>query len=98
MKANKKTLMAVKRYLQNQEGWDLDEVINTRISDTNMLKLGDTSISADECTIVWGDKKDGDDKPHYWNSNPDKFLEDLYGIKLLRYQKIILKQMLQIVK
>ena len=35
---------------------------------------------------------------HYWNSNPDKFLEDLYGIKLLRYQKIILKQMLKIVK
>ena len=35
---------------------------------------------------------------HYWNSNPDKFLEDFYGIKLLRYQKIILKQMLKIVK
>jgi len=34
----------------------------------------------------------------YWNSNPDKFLEDFYGIKLLRYQKIILKQMLKIVK
>ena len=29
---------------------------------------------------------------------PDKFLEDFYGIKLLRYQKIILKQMLKIVK
>lgn len=38
------------------------------------------------------------DEGHYWNSNPDKFLEDFYGIKLLRYQKIILKQMLKIVK
>jgi hypothetical protein len=34
------------------------------------------------------------DEGHY----PDKFLEDFYGIKLLRYQKIILKQMLKIVK
>lgn len=38
------------------------------------------------------------DEGNYWNSNPDKFLEDFYGIKLLWYQKIILKQMLKIVK
>jgi hypothetical protein len=61
MKANKKTLMVVKRYLQEQEGWDLDEVISDLISETNMLKLGDTSISADECTAVWGTQGDGDD-------------------------------------
>ena len=34
----------------------------------------------------------------YWNNNPDKLLEDFYGIKLFWYQKIILKQMLKIVK
>jgi hypothetical protein len=28
MKANKKTLMAVKRYLEEPEGYDVDEVIS----------------------------------------------------------------------
>ena len=37
-------------------------------------------------------------KFQYWENSPDKFLEDFYGIKLLQYKKIILKQMLKIVK
>lgn len=61
MKANKKTLMAVKRYLQEQEGWDLGEVISDIVSETGMLKSGDTSITADECTVIWGTQSEGDD-------------------------------------
>jgi hypothetical protein len=61
MKANKKTLMAVKRYLQEQEGWDLDEVISEMISEAEMLKFDKTVVSPDECTIVWGTQGDGDD-------------------------------------
>ena len=58
MKANKKTLMAVKNYLKNEEGYDLDEVISDIVSETNMLKvkeMGDNTLSLDECSINWGD-------------------------------------------
>ncbi len=58
MKANKKTLMAVKNYLKNEEGYDLDEVISDIVSETNMLKtkeIGDVVLSLDECSINWGD-------------------------------------------
>jgi hypothetical protein len=27
----------------------------------------------------------------YWNSNPDKFLEEFYGLKLFLWQKLLLK-------
>ncbi|WP_283695790.1 hypothetical protein [Clostridium perfringens] len=58
MKANKKTLMVVKNYLKNEEGYDLDEVISDIVSETNMLKakeMGDNTLSIDECSINWGD-------------------------------------------
>lgn len=32
-----------------------------------------------------------DDLKEYWNKNPDKFLEDYFGIKLFSYQRLILK-------
>lgn len=56
MKANKKTLMAVKAYLQNQEGWDLNEVISEMVHDTKLLKhesMGEHTLSTDECSIMW---------------------------------------------
>ena len=58
MKANRKTLIAVKNYLKNEEGYDLDEVILDIVSETNMLKakeMGDATLSLDECSINWGD-------------------------------------------
>lgn len=58
MKANRKTLIAVKNYLKNEEGYDLDEVISDIVSETNMLKakeMGDVTLSLDECSINWGD-------------------------------------------
>lgn len=51
MKANKKTLMAVKKYLQEQEGWDLDEVINDIVYETGMLKADSDLVSPDECDV-----------------------------------------------
>ena len=49
--------MAVKNYLENQDGWDLDEVIERIVSDTKLLKhkdmVGDT-LFTDECGITWG--------------------------------------------
>jgi hypothetical protein len=83
MKANKKTLMAVKRYLQEQEGWDLDEVISDIISETGMLKSGDTTIIPDECTIVWGTAREGDDicdLQDFIDTYTDKFIENICNI------------------
>lgn len=58
MKANKKTLMAVKNFLQDRDGYDLEEVICDVVSEINMLKvkeMGDNTLSLDECSINWGD-------------------------------------------
>lgn len=56
MKANKKTLMAVKSYLENQEGWDLDKLISEMVHDTKLLKhkdMGNDTLALDECGIEW---------------------------------------------
>lgn len=29
----------------------------------------------------------------YWSANPDKFVEEFFRIKLLSYQKLLLKKM-----
>lgn len=58
MKANKKTLMAVKRYLTEPEGYDIAEVISDIVYETECLKMpkhDDDLISPDECSITWGD-------------------------------------------
>jgi hypothetical protein len=58
MKANKKTLMAVKRYLDEPEGYDMDEVISDLVYETRLLKIasmGDALIAPDECDIKWGE-------------------------------------------
>jgi len=58
MKANKKTLMAVKQFLDQREGWDLDEVISEVANETKLLKhkdMGEHTLATDECGIVWGE-------------------------------------------
>ncbi len=58
MKANKKTLMAVKRYLTEPEGYDMDEVISEIVYETKVLKMPnseDKLVPPDECDIKWGD-------------------------------------------
>ena len=60
MKANKKILMAVKQFLENQEGWDLDEVINEIVEGTKLLKnkeMGEHTLATDECGIEWDGKE-----------------------------------------
>ena len=59
MKANKKTLMTVKQFLENQEGWDLDEAIDEIVVETNLLKnkeMEDHTLATDECGIEWGEE------------------------------------------
>lgn len=56
MKANKKTLMAVKEFFEQREGWDLDIVIDEIIHETGLLKIeemGDITLATDECSIDW---------------------------------------------
>ena len=60
MKANKKTLIAVKYMLEReQEYWDKDELISTIVEETNLLKteeMGEHTLATDECGIEWGGK------------------------------------------
>jgi len=60
MRANKKTLMAVKDFLQQQEGWDLDEVILEIVEETKLLgnkDMGGMSLATDECSINWDNEE-----------------------------------------
>lgn len=60
MKANKKTLMAVKQFLEQREGWDLDELINEIVDETKLLKnkeMGEHTLATDECGIEWDGKE-----------------------------------------
>ena len=55
MKANKKTLMAVRHYLENeQEYWDKDGVISEIAEETKLLQHADMGqLAPDECAIEW---------------------------------------------
>lgn len=57
MKANKKTLLAVKKFLnEEQEYWDIDEFKSELVAKTKLLKhksMGEHSLSPDECGIEW---------------------------------------------
>lgn len=57
MKANKKTLMAVKKFLdEEQEFWDIDEFKSELVTKTNLLKhksMEGHTLSPDECGIEW---------------------------------------------
>lgn len=59
MKSNKKELMAVKQFLEEREGWDLDEIISDIVVETNLLKtkeMGEHTLATDECGIEWDGK------------------------------------------
>ena len=80
MKANKKTLMAVKKYLQEQEGWDLGEVVSDMIYETELLKTEDTFISPDECSVFWGDQDKICDFQEFIDAYSNKFIENICNI------------------
>lgn len=82
MKANKKTLMAVKRYLEEPEGYDMDEVISDLVYETKMLKvksLGDQLTSPDECDIKWGNEQVCD-LEEFINTFSEKFIENICNV------------------
>jgi hypothetical protein len=61
MKANKKTLMAVKAFFENDACIDIQEFIDDLVHDTQMLKIkdeefGDLELATDECAIEWDSK------------------------------------------
>lgn len=53
MKADKKTLMAIKNFLQEKIDYDVEEVISDVVSETKMLER----FSLDECSINWDDSE-----------------------------------------
>jgi hypothetical protein len=61
MKANKKTLMALKTMLQNeQEYYDFEGMVSAIVDETALLKIremGEHTLATDECAIEW----DGND-------------------------------------
>ena len=82
MKANKKTLLAVKSYLQNHEGYDFKEVVSDMISELEILKtdsMGDTLLSMDDCTVTF----DGDyvcDLEEFVDDFSNKFIEQICNV------------------
>ena len=61
MKANEKTLLAVKRYISEPEGYDMEEIISDLVYETGILKLKINEnikqqlVAPDECTIQRGE-------------------------------------------
>jgi hypothetical protein len=59
MKANKKTLLAFRKMMETeQEYYDYDELIQTCIEETNLIRTPCThehSLATDECDIKWGE-------------------------------------------
>lgn len=55
MKANKKTLMALKQVLEcEQEFWDKEEMIASIVDETNLIKHREMGrLDTDECGIYW---------------------------------------------
>lgn len=48
--------MAVKQFLENRDGWDLDEVIDDIVHETKLIKNNEIGeLATDECIIKWGD-------------------------------------------
>ena len=61
---DKNKLKKMKEYLQDREGWDIDELIDDMAYETGKLKSQTDSefgmaLSIDECSIIWG-TLDGD--------------------------------------
>lgn len=58
MKANKKTLLALKTMLeQEQEQYDFEGMISEIVRETGLLKtkeMGEHTLATDECGIEWG--------------------------------------------
>lgn len=81
MKANKKTLLAVKSFLENeQEYWDKEEMISDIVGETKLLVHNNMgNVSPDECDIRW----DNDiicNLDDFISAFSDRFLEKICNI------------------
>lgn len=81
MKANKKTLLAVKSFLENeQEYWDKEEMISDIVGETKLLVHNNVgNVSPDECDIRW----DNDiicNLDDFISAFSDRFLEKICNI------------------
>lgn len=60
MKANKKTLLAFKAMLENeQEFYDFEGMVSEIVAETKLLKtkeMGEHTLATDECGIEWNGK------------------------------------------
>jgi len=81
MKANKKTLMAVKRYLTEPEGYDMEEVISDMVYDTKKLTIQGMKglIAPDECSIRWGEDEVCD-LEDFISTFSEKFIEHISNV------------------
>ena len=72
---SKNKLKEMKAYIQDREGWDLEELIEDTVQETNLLhsKRLNAEVGFDECSIKWG--KD-------YICGLDEFIQD-YTEKLL---------------
>jgi hypothetical protein len=61
MKANKMTLMAVKKFLtEEKEYWAIDELKDDIVRQTNLLHMNEmknNTLATDECYIQWGENE-----------------------------------------
>ena len=84
IKANKKTLMAVKHFLSEESGsWDKDGMIKEIAHETKLLKhrdMGDNTLSMDECGIEW----DGDNI-----CNLDDFINSFSNILIEKFCNVL---------
>lgn len=57
MKANKKTLLAFRKMMENEtEAYDYDGLVQECVEETKLLKtqeMGENTLSTDECEIIW---------------------------------------------
>lgn len=74
--------MAVKKYLEQPEGYDMDEVISDLVYETELLQvesMADTLISPDECDIKWGDDAVCN-LEDFINAFSEKFIENICNV------------------
>lgn len=49
-----KDMKNMKEFLQFRDNWEINEVIENIIEETNLLKHKDLQLAKDECSIIWG--------------------------------------------
>jgi len=84
MKANKKTLLAFRKMMENeQESYDYELLVQTCVEETGLLKtaeMGERTLDTDECEIKWGDTEDVCGLCEFIDSFAQNFLEKILNM------------------